>query len=125
MSKGGVIAMTVTVILLGGAAGYALLSYNPSQYQKRPAATSEAPQGALYVTSKPAGADIFIDGKATGRRTPDTVEGLPIKRALQLELKLAGYQPWSLDVTVTEDEATPVMAELTKDAGGGKGKRGR
>ncbi|HEY3356033.1 MAG TPA: PEGA domain-containing protein, partial [Polyangia bacterium] len=123
MSAGGKLAIFATIILLGGAGAGALLLYNPDAHQPRRQVAAPSPGGSLYVTSKPAGAAILIDGKPTGRRTPDTIDGLPLRRAIQLELQLDGYQPWSLEMSVTEDEATPVMAELTKAGGGGKPKR--
>ena len=114
LSRSGKLAVFTTVILLGGAAVGALLLYNPSENQPRPrAAPTGVPTGSLYVTSKPSGAAISVNGKATGRRTPDTVDELPANRSLKLELLLDGYQPWSLEVSVSGDDPVPVMAELT------------
>jgi hypothetical protein len=106
------------VVLLGGAGIGALLLYNPSAFQPRPrTAPTPAPTGSLYVTSRPAGAAISINGKPTGRRTPDTIDELPANRTLKLELALEGFQPWGLDVSVSGDDPTPVMAELTREGG--------
>ncbi|MBI5481527.1 MAG: PEGA domain-containing protein [Deltaproteobacteria bacterium] len=119
LSRGGKLAVFATVVLLGGAAVGVLLLYHPAAHQPRPrGAPVPAPTGSLYVTSRPAGAAISVNGKPTGRRTPDTIDDLPTNRTLKLELALEGYQPWSLEVSVSGDEPTPVMAELTREGGG-------
>jgi hypothetical protein len=119
LSRAGKIAAFATVLLLGSAAVGVLLLYNPSAFQPRPrSAPQPAPTGSLYVTSRPAGAAITINGKPTGRRTPDTIDDLPTNRTLRLELALEGYQPWALEVSVSGDDPTPVMAELTREGGG-------
>jgi hypothetical protein len=118
LSRAGKLAAFATVLLLGGAAVGALLLYNPAAHQPRPRAkTTTVPTGSLYITSRPAGAAITINGKPTGRRTPDTIDELPANRSLTLELALEGFQPWSLEVSVSGDEPTPVMAELTRIGG--------
>jgi eukaryotic-like serine/threonine-protein kinase len=119
LSRAGKLAAFTTVLLLGGAGVGALLLYNPSAHQPRPrASTTTVPTGSLYVTSRPAGAAISINGKPTGRRTPDTIDELPANRSLTLELSLDGFQPWSLEVSVSGDDPTPVMAELSRVSGG-------
>jgi hypothetical protein len=119
LSRSGKLAVLATLVLLGGAAVGVLLLYNPSEHLPRPrTAQTPAPTGSLYVTSRPAGAAISINGKPTGRRTPDTIEELPANRTLKLELALEGYQPWSLEVSVSGEDPTPVMAELTREGGG-------
>lgn len=64
--------------------------------------------GFLAVSSEPAGADVWIDGKPTGERTPCTVE-LPAGEVL-VEVRLAGHEivETSEVIRAGEETALPV-----------------
>lgn len=50
------------------------------------------------VSSRPAGAELWVDGKATGRRTPVGSLELPADKPVSLRLEKQGYEPWTLDL---------------------------
>ncbi|WP_246496124.1 PEGA domain-containing protein, partial [Methanocalculus chunghsingensis] len=54
----------------------------------------------IRITSKPADADIYIDGIHMGR-TPLTVSGITLGEH-EIELRKSGYQTWVKEIDVTE-----------------------
>jgi hypothetical protein len=81
-----------------------------------PAAVNPRPyvhRGRLVVTSRPRGAQVFINNRLAGR-TPLDMRALPIgSRAIRL--KLEGYDPWSRGVSVVANESTTVVAQLSRN----------
>jgi serine/threonine-protein kinase len=85
----------------------------------RPAGTSPAapplPQsgaGLLTVESRPAGAQVFIDGRLVGT-TPLVLPDVPVgDHALHLDLD--GYQRWASAIRVLPSERTRVAASLDR-----------
>jgi hypothetical protein len=67
--------------------------------------------GFLSVTSRPAGADIAIDGRPIGEKTPHSVPIDPGTYTIQLTL--AGYQDWTGSAQVTGGETRDVHVTLT------------
>lgn len=72
--------------------------------------------GFLHVDSSPAGADIAIDGKATGRTTPATFEDLPTGRRV-LRLTLDFHQSWEGPALVRDGQVCRVTAEMVRQKG--------
>ncbi len=70
------------------------------------------PGAMLVVTSEPAGAELFVDGRATGQSTPAEVFGLNPGARVQVELRLAGHRPWRQTVEIVEDVPTRIDAVL-------------
>jgi eukaryotic-like serine/threonine-protein kinase len=70
----------------------------------------EAIAKGLFVTSQPAGADIFINGAKQSGKTPATVP-LP-QGQYDLVLRLQNYQAYSGHVAVKDNVQTTVNAEL-------------
>ncbi len=69
------------------------------------------PRGILDVSSDPPGAEVVIDGAASGKT--------PLKRPLTagphtVEVRLAGYEPFSGTPEIREMESTRVVATLRK-----------
>lgn len=62
--------------------------------------TTEAVVGIVEVTSEPAGGEVFVDGRATGHKTPAVLRELPVEKPLRLSIKRAGYQSTPPDVVV-------------------------
>jgi eukaryotic-like serine/threonine-protein kinase len=64
----------------------------------------------LFVTSEPAGADVFINGDKQSGQTPARLPLAPGK--YHLMLRLTGYEAYSSSVQVREDGQSKVEAEL-------------
>jgi len=68
--------------------------------------------GALVVDSRPAGAQVFLDGKLAGT-TPMTVPSVPAgSHAIRLDY--AGYRRWSSSIRVVAGEQNRVTASLER-----------
>lgn len=73
----------------------------------------EAITGDLTVSSNPIGATIEMDGRTYGT-TPDVLRSIPVG-SHSLRLTLAGYQPGTASVTVSESTTASVNLTLTKE----------
>lgn len=65
------------------------------------------PTGNIYLTSSPAGAEIWIDGSNTFSTTPDTINNVS-EGARNVTLKLQDYKDTTFSVTVTENQTNVV-----------------
>jgi len=77
--------------------------------------TPSAMEGNLYITSNPAGAQIWIDGVNTSQTTPDTV--LDIDEGVHnVTLKLTEYKDTTFSISITADQTSIVgPIALTSD----------
>jgi hypothetical protein len=73
--------------------------------------TLPPPTGSLSITSRPEGAEVYLDDDFRGR-TPLTLENLP-PGSYRLKVILEGYEDWERSVVVRAGVITSVMAELT------------
>ncbi|MFH0800460.1 MAG: PEGA domain-containing protein [Pseudomonadota bacterium] len=71
--------------------------------------------GKLMITSTPAGAAVWINGKDIGRTTPATIANLEPKKYV-IQLAMNGYDGWSGNLDVGADQTVPVDALLMKTA---------
>jgi serine/threonine-protein kinase len=89
----------------------------PAAAAAPPARAQAAPplpagRGALTVDSRPAGARVFLDGKAVGT-TPMSATDVPAgDHAIRLEHD--GYRQWSASVRITPGEQSRVTASLER-----------
>jgi hypothetical protein len=68
--------------------------------------------GGMEITSEPAGAQVFVNGRLEGV-TPLVIDGLPIgTRAVRVEAQ--DYIAWSSSVRVVANERTPIRMTLTR-----------
>jgi PEGA domain-containing protein len=68
--------------------------------------------GGMEITSEPAGAQVFVNGRLEGV-TPLVIDGLPIgTRAVRVEAQ--GYIAWSSSVRVVANERTPIRITLPR-----------
>ena len=84
---------------------------NQSQDQK---IHLEALAKGVYITSKPAGADIFINGAKQSGQTPASLPLAP--GHYDLVLRLPGYDPYVGEVQVKDNVQTTLDAELKERA---------
>jgi eukaryotic-like serine/threonine-protein kinase len=75
----------------------------------------EALTKGLYVGSRPAGADIFINGDKQAGQTPVTLPLAP--GSYNLVLRLEGYEPYSGQIQVKDNVLTSLDPELKPRAG--------
>lgn len=73
-----------------------------------------AKKGAIYVASKPSGAAIFINGGATGKKTPASIAGLNIGERYNIQLNIDGYKR-AYVAKVLSKESDSVFAQLKKE----------
>jgi hypothetical protein len=78
---------------------------------RSPVLGARAP-ATLLIISEPFGADIAINGQATGLRTPDSVEGLAPGRTYRVTLTRKGFQPWEEPIDVPAGGPRQVSARL-------------
>jgi len=75
----------------------------------------ESLQKGLYVNSRPAGADIFINGDKQSGQTPAT---LPLAGgSYNLVLRMEGYEPYVGQIQVKDNLLTTLDLELKPRAG--------
>jgi hypothetical protein len=65
------------------------------------------PKGNLYVTSNPAGAEIWVGGTNSGKVTPDTVKSLD-EGVYSVTLKLTDYSDTTFSISVIENQTSVV-----------------
>jgi hypothetical protein len=81
--------------------------------------------GLLIIKTQPAGADIFLDKKLLGEKTPYTVNEL-LPGTYELKLELERYYPWTAQVQIEANKLTrfekiiffplrPHIKQLNKD----------
>ena len=70
--------------------------------------------GLLDVSSTPMPANIIVDGKDTGKLTPDTVQNLLVGEHT-LTVTKAGYRPYTQTVNILENQITEVSVRLISD----------
>lgn len=72
--------------------------------------------GSIYVTSTPDGGRIYLDKKATGKRTPATLTGLEVDKTYRIGIARDGYEDFSKNVEVGEAKRYSVTASLKQKA---------
>jgi hypothetical protein len=76
---------------------------------------TQALEGNLYITSLPAGAEIWIDGVNTSQTTPDTVKDIE-EGVRNVTLKRDEYKDTTFSVSITADETSIIgPIQLTTD----------
>jgi outer membrane biosynthesis protein TonB len=75
-----------------------------------PAAPAATGPGSLEVVSRPAGANVIVDGNAAGR-TPLTIGEIAAGRHT-VRLEMPGYQQWQTTVEIKPRASTRVAASL-------------
>lgn len=72
----------------------------------------QAAVARLQVSSTPAGADITVDGRATGQKTPATLVLAPGTRRVRVQKP--GYEPYEQGVTLEENALANLRVPLTE-----------
>ena len=74
--------------------------------------TTPPPPGALYISSFPSGATIYLDGKGYGL-TPNWIQNLP-PRSYTLRLSLVGWEDYKVVISVSPGLNTTEVASLRR-----------
>lgn len=74
-------------------------------------------RGQLEVSSKPAGAAVFIDGEPTGLRTPAVLKGFASGRSLRVRVEKPGYGTQEREVEIAAGSAVTQAFDLVASAG--------
>lgn len=73
------------------------------------------PTATIQITSDPPGAEIFLDDRQTGLRTPQALPGLAIGRTYQLGLYLADHQYVRMTITPKDAPEDTIAVPLVVD----------
>jgi hypothetical protein len=84
---------------------FAVLLITSCSSEDEPLAPAEP--GSLYITSNPAGAQIWIDGDSTRYTTPDTVTNLD-EGMYNVTLRLQDYKDTTFAISVTAEQTSVV-----------------
>lgn len=83
------IAMGAGGLVVVGLIGFAMTRGKSSDVDDDPANRV----GVISVTSLPPGAEIFVGGQTTGKKTPAEVPGIRVDSPVEVTVRLAGYLP--------------------------------
>lgn len=96
--------------------GYVVWKYLlPAEEKPTPVAPPIVPiqrMGLLNIISEPSGAAILVDGKATGKITPATLEDLKLNTEYRITLSKPDYQDVEQPVTLLSTKPQKMMATL-------------
>jgi hypothetical protein len=74
--------------------------------------------GTVLVESVPANATVVFDGALLGKRTPVTVDGVPVGTHHEVRVELAGYRPFTTSIDMpTRGGEVPITALLKQITG--------
>lgn len=76
------------------------------------------PYGTVVITSDPPGAEIYLDDKPLGLKTPTTLERLPADQRRIVGLLQKGYKFWTVPVTIRAGGVERVNATMEVDYAG-------
>src|SRR5260221_914373 len=91
------------------------------------AASAEAANGNLKVTSFPSGAQVVVDGAPTGKTTPMSVSLAEGEHVVTVQIPNSGWQPDTRTVTIVpgnNDLSVTLLPVLTQGPSGPKGDKG-
>jgi serine/threonine protein kinase len=71
-------------------------------------------KGSIRVTSTPSGATIYLNRRATKKRTPATLSGLEVGKRYRVGMAKSGYRDYSTNVTVASAKQYSVSTTLKK-----------
>ncbi len=74
----------------------------------------EAAKAFLYITSYPAGAQIFKNGRYSGKRTPDTLKFLELGE-YEIKLKMDYFKDSTFTYNITEEKTESIFIDYTKN----------
>lgn len=82
--------------------------------EKREIVSKQLGYGGIVIESTPLGAEIFLDNKDTGLKTPASIQNLTANEGHNVKLVLKGYKEWSDAITIKENERITVTSKLKR-----------
>ncbi len=82
--------------------------------EKRGLVSKQLGYGGIVIESTPLGAEIFLDNKETGLKTPASIQNLTANEGHNVRLVLNGYKEWSDTITIKENERITVTSKLKR-----------
>jgi len=82
--------------------------------EKREIVSKQLGYGGIVIESTPLGADIFLDNKDTGLKTPASIQNLTANEGHNIRLTLKGYKEWSDTISIKENERITVTSKLKR-----------
>jgi serine/threonine protein kinase len=82
--------------------------------EKREIVSKQLGYGGIVIESTPLGAEIFLDNKDTGLKTPASIQNLTANEGHKVKLALKGYKEWSDTITIKENERITVTSKLKR-----------
>jgi hypothetical protein len=70
--------------------------------------------GSIVIESTPKGADISLNNKDTGLKTPASIQNLKAGERHNIKLTLNGYKDWSENILLKEDEKINISPQLKR-----------
>lgn len=70
--------------------------------------------GKMEITSKPTGAQIFLNNKDTRKKTPSVFEQLELEKTYQVRITKEGFKPFEKELRLTSKEPVEISAILEK-----------
>ena len=77
-----------------------------------PEAAKGEETGSLQITSTPPGAKILLDGKATRKQTPATLQNLKVGKSYTVGLSKTDFEHWTKKITVASAKPIAVEGQL-------------
>ena len=82
--------------------------------EKREIVSKQLGYGGIVIESTPLGAEIFLDNKDTGLKTPASIQNLTANEGHNIRLTLKGYKEWSDTISIKENERITVTSKLKR-----------
>lgn len=106
-------AAGLSIFLVAGLAFLSWKFFTPPS----PPAAAEAMKGTLQIFSEPAGAAIFLNGEATGYKTPAILEDLEVGKTHAVALTLEKYGREEKSLSIANADPVSLSFSLTKHVG--------
>ena len=82
--------------------------------EKREIVSKQLGYGGIVIESLPSGAEIFLNNKETGLKTPASIQNLTANEGHHIRLTLKGYKEWTDTITVKDNERITVTSKLKR-----------
>ncbi len=82
--------------------------------EKKEPVSKQLGYGGIVIESLPSGAEIFLNNKETGLKTPASIQNLTANEGHNIRLTLKGYKEWSDTITIKDNERITVASKLKR-----------
>ncbi|MBI5042841.1 MAG: serine/threonine protein kinase [Nitrospirae bacterium] len=82
--------------------------------EKKELVSKQLGYGGIVIESTPSGAEIFLNNKETGLKTPASIQNLTANEGHNIRLTLKGYKEWSDTIIIKDNERITVTSKLKR-----------